>query len=90
MAAASEWFSISSALDLLPVAFEESRLAKGSSDECVWESWQQAGCFLLSDNRNADSSDSLEVVSSSQSLYAIHYFAGFAGFAGSLFALSDT
>jgi hypothetical protein len=56
----STWSDISSLLGVRVVAFIEVGLAKGSSDEQVWEFCQQQHFYLLTDNRNQDKPDSLE------------------------------
>jgi hypothetical protein len=56
----SAWSDISSALGMRIVDFEEVGLAKATPDEQVWEFCQDQRFYLITDNRNQNTSSSLE------------------------------
>jgi predicted MPP superfamily phosphohydrolase len=49
-------------LDVRITTFEEVGLAKRTPDEQIWEFCQHQKCYLITDNRNQDTPDSLETV----------------------------
>ena len=55
-----EWRAISSALEIRVATFNDLSLAKGTSDERIWDYCQDNHCYLITDNRNEDTPDSLE------------------------------
>jgi hypothetical protein len=57
-----EWNDICLALDVRIVTFSQVGLAKGTSDEQVWEFCQQQHFYLVTDNRNENRADSLETM----------------------------
>jgi hypothetical protein len=60
LAESDTWRSIARLLDVRFVSFPDSGLATGSSDCDVWQSCQDRGFYLLTDNRNRRGADSLE------------------------------
>src|SRR5262249_11197049 len=54
------WNDISSALGVSLATFAEVGLAKGTSDEQIWQFCQDHELYLLTDNRNDDKPGSLE------------------------------
>ena len=56
----SEMSDICSLLGIVFVRFDEVGLAKGTPDDGVWEFCQQERFWLITDNRNQESPDSLE------------------------------
>jgi hypothetical protein len=57
-----EWNEISSLLGVKIVTFADVGLATGTPDEQVWELCQQQQFYLITDNRNQDTPDSLEMM----------------------------
>jgi hypothetical protein len=57
-----EWNDIGTLLGVRIVTFDQVGLAKGISDEQVWDFCQQHLFYLLTDNRNDDKPDSLEAI----------------------------
>ena len=56
------WSELSLSLDLQLITFAEAGLAKGATDETIWELCQKERLYLLTDNRNEDDIDSLGVM----------------------------
>jgi hypothetical protein len=54
------WSDISSALDVRLVKFSTVGIARGTTDEQLWEVCQRQQYYLVTDNRNRDGPDSLE------------------------------
>jgi hypothetical protein len=62
------WNDISSSLGISIATFEQVGLEKGTPDEQIWQFCQDQQFYLLTDNRNADKTDSLESVIRTRSL----------------------
>jgi hypothetical protein len=57
---APERNDLSSLLGVSIVTFDQVGLAKGTADDLVWEFCQSQHFYLITDNRNQDTPDSLE------------------------------
>lgn len=56
------WSEFSKSLGVQVATFDKVGLAKGSTDEQIWTFCQQNKLYLITDNRNQDSTDSLETM----------------------------
>src|SRR5436190_18495619 len=54
------WSDLLQALDVRLISFRDLGLAENADDRTVWRAVQAAGAMLITDNRNHDSSDSLQ------------------------------
>jgi hypothetical protein len=54
------WRELRDHLDVRFLHFDQAGLDRTAKDELIWRWCQQAGCYLLTANRNLDSDDSLE------------------------------
>lgn len=55
-----QWNELTSLLTVTFASFREVGLDAASSDDLIWHSCQASGFYLLTSNRNEDSSNSLE------------------------------
>jgi hypothetical protein len=68
LVASPEWIDFRDAVALQILDFQEAGLERGTSDRILWEFCQEHRYFLLTDNRNEDSADSLGATINSQNL----------------------